>query len=62
MTEQAGPTKSEVVQQLRSGSEDALKRLRAMPAESFEAGRYENGWNAARSLPTSPPSSGATRG
>ena len=50
MTEQAGPTKSEVVQQLRSGGEDALKRLRAMPAESFEVGRYENGWNARQIL------------
>ncbi len=35
---------------LREGGEEALQRLRAMPSEAFEQGRYENGWNARQIL------------
>lgn len=50
MPDQPAMTKADVLQKLREGGEDALKRLRAMPAEAFEAGRYENGWNAGQIL------------
>jgi uncharacterized damage-inducible protein DinB len=43
-------TRSELLQRLREGGEDALKRLRALPPGDFEAGRYENGWNARQIL------------
>jgi hypothetical protein len=50
MPDQPAMTKADVLQKLREGGEDALKRLRATPAEAFEAGRYENGWNGRQIL------------
>lgn len=50
MTQQPALTKDEIVSLLRSGGQDALKRLRALPADAFEAGRYENGWNGRQIL------------
>jgi hypothetical protein len=50
MPETTSLTKSELVQKLREGGDDALRRLRAMPDDAFEGGRYENGWNARQIL------------
>jgi DinB family protein len=43
-------TKSDVLSALRKGGDDAVTRLRALPADAFEAGRYENGWNGRQIL------------
>ncbi len=43
-------TKSELLEGLRKGGEQAVSRLRAMPADSFEQGRYESGWNGRQIL------------
>ena len=43
-------TKSDVLAALRTGGAAAVARLKAMPADSFEAGRYENGWNGRQIL------------
>jgi DinB family protein len=43
-------TKSDVLSALRKGGDDAVARLKAMPADSFEVGRYENGWNGRQIL------------
>jgi hypothetical protein len=50
MTQQTTLTKAEVLQRLRAGGEDAVQRLRALPSEAFEEGRYENGWNGRQIL------------
>ncbi len=39
------PSKTELLDALRTSGTEALERLRALPAEEFERGRYENGWN-----------------
>jgi hypothetical protein len=44
------PTKTELLDALRSSRDEALARLRALPPEDFERGRYENGWNARQIL------------
>jgi hypothetical protein len=44
------PTKAELLHALRSTGQDALERLRALPPEEFERGRYENGWNGRQIL------------
>jgi hypothetical protein len=46
----AEPTKSELIATLRAQRDEVLTKLRAMPAEAFEQGRYENGWNARQIL------------
>lgn len=46
MTQQTAPSKSQLLDDLRSNERQLLDRLSALPAEDFEAGRYENGWNA----------------
>ena len=43
-------SKSELLEALRSSEQETLSRLRALPAEQFEAGRYESGWNARQIL------------
>ncbi len=43
-------TKDELLAALRSGGVDATRALRAMPEDGFDAGRYENGWNARQIL------------
>lgn len=43
-------TKAELVAALKSSGEDAVTALRALPESAFEAGRYENGWNAKQIL------------
>ena len=50
MTEQTSITKADLLERLQDGGADALKRLRAMPEDSFEGGRYENGWSARQIL------------
>lgn len=40
------PTKAELLEVLRTSGRQALDALRAAPAEVWEQGRYENGWNA----------------
>lgn len=50
MPDQPTMTKADVLQKLRDGGKDALKRLRAMPEDAFEGGRYENGWTARQIL------------
>jgi hypothetical protein len=39
-------TKQELVDALRSSRDELAEKVRAMPAEGLEAGRYESGWNA----------------
>jgi hypothetical protein len=39
-------TKDELLAELRSVRGDVLTRVEAFPADSWEAGRYEHGWNA----------------
>jgi hypothetical protein len=49
-TEPTIPTKTELIEALRSSGEAALVKLRALPPEEFERGRYENGWNGRQIL------------
>jgi hypothetical protein len=44
-TEPAIPTKADLIESLRVNGRECLEKLRALPAEDFEQGRYENGWN-----------------
>ncbi len=44
-TEQAIPTKAELLNALRSSAREVQAKLGGRPAESFEEGRYENGWS-----------------
>ena len=50
MTQQTSLSKTDLLQKLQDGGADAIMRLRAMPEESFEGGRYENGWTARQIL------------
>jgi len=50
MTTQPMTSKAEVLQALRDNGSTALQRLRALPAEEFENGRYESGWNGRQIL------------
>ncbi len=50
MTEQRPPSKAELLDALRTSEQEVLTKLRALPAEEFERGRYENGWNARQIL------------
>ena len=44
------PTKAELLEALRSSGRRALEALRALPADAFEEGRYESGWNGRQIL------------
>ena len=50
MTSEQPVTKAELLAGLRSSAADALATLRALPAETFEQGRYESGWNGRQIL------------
>jgi hypothetical protein len=50
MADRPAPTKEDVLDALRASGERAVAALRAMDAAAFEAGRYENGWNARQIL------------
>lgn len=39
-------TRAQLLNALRTTGDDAAQRLRAMPESSYDAGRYEHGWNA----------------
>jgi hypothetical protein len=39
------PTRAELLDALRSSGREVEERLGALPAERFEEGRYEGGWN-----------------
>jgi DinB superfamily len=43
-------SKQELLNKLRISGDDIVSKLRAMPAESFEQGRYESGWNGRQIL------------
>jgi len=43
-------SKQELLDKLRASREDIVSKLRAMPPESFEQGRYESGWNGRQIL------------
>jgi hypothetical protein len=43
-------TKTELLDKLRSSRDEIVTKLRAMPTESFEQGRYESGWNGRQIL------------
>jgi len=44
------PSKAELLAALRDSGEDAQSKLGALPAEQFEDGRYEGGWNGRQIL------------
>ena len=50
MTGEQVPSKAELLEAIRTSGEEAMARLRALPAEAFEQGRYENGWNGRQIL------------
>jgi uncharacterized damage-inducible protein DinB len=50
MTNQHVPSKSELLQALRTSAEEVMATLRTLPAERFEQGRYESGWNGRQIL------------
>ncbi|MGH2602443.1 MAG: DinB family protein [Dehalococcoidia bacterium] len=50
MTELRAPTKSEIVEALRTSAAEVAAQLRARPSEAFERGCYENGWNGRQIL------------
>jgi hypothetical protein len=44
------PSKTELLEALRTSGRDVLNVLRALPPERLEEGRYENGWNGRQIL------------
>lgn len=50
MTQQPTITRAQLLEQLRTTGEKAVARLRAIPPEGFEEGRYESGWNGRQIL------------
>lgn len=50
MSAPAIPSKSDLLRALRQSGEEAVASLRALPPDAFQAGRYENGWNARQIL------------
>jgi hypothetical protein len=44
------PTRTELLDALKETRGEVLEGLRKIPAEDFEQGRYENGWNARQIL------------
>src|SRR3989337_1607358 len=50
MAEQSTPSKAQLIETLRSTAANTAARLRSLPAETFEQGRYENGWNGRQIL------------
>jgi len=45
-----GLTKTELLAALRTGGDDAVRALRALPEAAFDTGGYENGWNGKQIL------------
>src|SRR3989304_2873792 len=50
MAEQSPPPKAQLIEALRPAGAETAARLRALPPEAFERGRYENGWNGRQIL------------
>ena len=50
MAEQSTPSKAQLIETLRSTAAETAARLRSLPPEAFEQGRYENGWNGRQIL------------
>lgn len=52
MTQQTASSlsRAELLEALRAGERDVVERLGALPAEEFEKGRYEGGWNGRQIL------------
>lgn len=50
MTDQPTVPKSQILESLQSGGEELLSKLQALPADAFEAGCYESGWNGRQIL------------
>src|SRR5262249_53374849 len=50
MTDQNAPSKSELLDALRTSRDEVIGIVRGLPAERFEEGRYENGWNGRQIL------------
>ena len=40
------PTRDDLIAALRASGKEFTSLVAALPAASFEEGRYENGWNA----------------
>ena len=43
-------SKAELLDKLRTSGDEVVTKLRALPPESFEQGRYESGWNGRQIL------------
>ena len=43
-------TKTELLDKLRTSRDEVVSKLRSIPAESYEQGRYESGWNGRQIL------------
>jgi len=43
-------SKTELLDKLRSSRDEIVSKLRALPPDSFEQGRYESGWNGRQIL------------
>ena len=43
-------SKAELLAKLRTSGEEIVNKLRALPPDSFELGRYESGWNGRQIL------------
>src|SRR3989337_1097381 len=50
MAAQSTPSKAQLIETLRSTGAETAARLRSLPPEAFEQGRYENGWNGRQIL------------
>ncbi|MBI3967163.1 MAG: DinB family protein [Chloroflexi bacterium] len=50
MTEQAVPTKAELLELLRTSGRELRGKIEALPAAGLEEGRYEGGWNGRQIL------------
>jgi hypothetical protein len=50
MTDPRVPSKAELLARLKASRDHVLATVRALPAESLERGRYENGWNGRQIL------------
>ena len=50
ITDVPAPTKSELLQALRSSRDEVIGLVRSLPPERLEEGRYENGWNGRQIL------------
>lgn len=50
MSQERGPSKSELLAALQASRDEVLMIVRALPAERLEEGRYEAGWNGRQIL------------